>query len=185
MPSSFLMIRPPPRFTLFPYRTLFRSRQAVVAPARTRAGADRERERKLNREPDRGAPEPFAPPPPPASVRLTLPPEETSAASTHDAKRDRKSTRLNSSHANISYAVFFFNDTAPTEIYPLSLQDALPISAGGRRACAHGCGRGSGEGAQISPRAGSGRPWPVPPAATARQCPPYAPTGGDQRREHA
>src|SRR3712207_2384616 len=52
--------------------------------------------------------------------------------------KDRKSTRLNSSHANISYAVFclkkkidtvfFFNDTATTEIYTLSLHDALPIS---------------------------------------------------------
>src|SRR3712207_4963610 len=41
--------------------------------------------------------------------------------------KDRKSTRLNSSHANISYAVFFFNDTATTEIYTLSLHDALPI----------------------------------------------------------
>src|SRR3989338_5575973 len=40
---------------------------------------------------------------------------------------DRKSTRLNSSHSSISYAVFFFNDTAPTEIYPLPLHDALPI----------------------------------------------------------
>src|SRR5574340_823695 len=74
--------------------------------------------------------------------------------------RDRKSTRLNSSHQKISYAVFclslrarvrsvaesasafsrassdfpptsislfFFNDTATTEIYTLSLHDALPI----------------------------------------------------------
>src|ERR1039457_7077010 len=41
---------------------------------------------------------------------------------------DRKSTRLNSSHLVISYAVFFFNDTATTEIYTLSLHDALPIS---------------------------------------------------------
>src|SRR3712207_4287737 len=55
---------------------------------------------------------------------------------------DRKSTRLNSSHANISYAVFclkkninvsrhglffFFNDTPTPEIYTLSLPDALPI----------------------------------------------------------
>src|SRR3972149_3147808 len=40
---------------------------------------------------------------------------------------DRKSTRLNSSHSQISYAVFFFNDTAPTEISPLPLHDALPI----------------------------------------------------------
>src|ERR1035441_7503212 len=42
---------------------------------------------------------------------------------------DRKSTRLNSSHLGISYAVFFFNDRATTEIYPLSLHDALPICA--------------------------------------------------------
>src|SRR3990172_6997520 len=41
---------------------------------------------------------------------------------------DRKSTRLNSSHGYISYAVFFFNDAATTEISPLSLHDALPIS---------------------------------------------------------
>src|SRR3989338_7561406 len=46
---------------------------------------------------------------------------------------DRTSTRLNSSHSSISYAVFFFlffiffNDTATTEIYTLSLHDALPI----------------------------------------------------------
>src|SRR3990167_8641144 len=40
---------------------------------------------------------------------------------------DRKSTRLNSSHSQVSYAVFFFNDTATTDIYPLSLHDALPI----------------------------------------------------------
>src|SRR5207245_623541 len=37
-------------------------------------------------------------------------------------RRDRKSTRLNSSHGSISYAVF------PTDIYTLSLHDALPIS---------------------------------------------------------
>src|SRR2546430_1182102 len=41
---------------------------------------------------------------------------------------DRESTRLNSRHSQISYAAFFFNDTATTEIYTLSLHDALPIS---------------------------------------------------------
>src|SRR5690606_18594153 len=56
---------------------------------------------------------------------------------------DRKSTRLNSSHVKISYAVFclkkkkkkslhtshlfFFNSSPPTKIYTLSLHDALPI----------------------------------------------------------
>src|SRR3989304_672333 len=41
--------------------------------------------------------------------------------------RDRKSTRLNSSHGYISYAAFFLNDPATTDFYPLSLHDALPI----------------------------------------------------------
>src|SRR3712207_6761821 len=55
---------------------------------------------------------------------------------------DKKNTHLNSSHANISYSVYhpllysfptlrssvFFNDTATTEIYTLSLHAALPIS---------------------------------------------------------
>src|SRR2546429_371515 len=66
--------------------------------------------------------------------------------SLEQTSEDRKSTRLNSSHGYISYAVFclkkknstrrspiyrffFFNDTATTEIYTLSLHDALPISS--------------------------------------------------------
>src|SRR5690554_233260 len=43
---------------------------------------------------------------------------------------DRKSTRLNSSHVRISYAVFCLNAPATTAIYTLSLHDALPISEG-------------------------------------------------------
>src|SRR5476651_2644614 len=128
------MIRRPPRSTLFPYTTLFRSDPFFVAIDRLGGRLVR-----------RGVP----------------------------AHPDRKSTRLNSSHANISYAVFclkkknagvvgagpgdseerrsllhrqrydtagrgagvdgvcdvffFFNDTATTEIYTLSLHDALPI----------------------------------------------------------
>src|SRR5690349_8700172 len=42
--------------------------------------------------------------------------------------RDRKSTRLNSSHVEISYAVFCLNHPATSELYTLSLHDALPIS---------------------------------------------------------
>src|SRR5690606_37449869 len=42
---------------------------------------------------------------------------------------DRKSTRLNSSHVKISYAVFCLNDPATPAIYTLSLHDALPILA--------------------------------------------------------
>src|SRR6202000_3513241 len=63
----FLRIRRPPRSTLFPYTTLFRSR----GPAGRRPGA--------------------AP---------------ALAAAVGPAHRDRKSTRLNSSHPSISYAVF-------------------------------------------------------------------------------
>src|SRR5690348_6454935 len=42
---------------------------------------------------------------------------------------DRKSTRLNSSHPSISYAVFCLNAPASTELSTLSLHDALPILA--------------------------------------------------------
>ena len=38
------------------------------------------------------------------------------------------------------YFFFFFNDTATTEIYTLSLHDALPISANGARVCLNGLG---------------------------------------------
>src|SRR6185503_20662505 len=64
-PFFFLMIRPPPRSTLFPYTTLFRSR-----PSRE------------------------------------CPPLTTNPLCRANARRDRKSTRLNSSHGYISYAVF-------------------------------------------------------------------------------
>src|SRR5689334_24284005 len=84
------MIRRPPRSTLFPYTTLFRSdRRARPVARRTRhdgrrggpGGARRCRRGRLHRL--RGP----APAPP-------------------SAARDRKSTRLNSSHSSISYAVF-------------------------------------------------------------------------------
>src|ERR1039457_4135105 len=115
------MIRRPPRSTLFPYTTLFRSDSQLLI-VRTGHAAS-------------------------TMIRKAL------------DVLDRKSTRLNSSHLVISYAVFclknvhvhghaarthqedtrgrlrvsqthrffFFNDTATTEIYTLSLHDALPI----------------------------------------------------------
>src|SRR3712207_8464423 len=82
------MIRRPPRSTLFPYTTLFRSDRAAAARSRL-ARADREPSRMARagaERPDLGAP-----------LRNDR----------GDGRaRDRKSTRLNSSHANISYAVF-------------------------------------------------------------------------------
>src|SRR2546422_5545335 len=77
------MIRRPPRSTLFPYTTLFRSRRAAFEHVRDGGViALRSRTNAEHREP-RGV---FR------AGRLE--------------KRDRKSTRLNSSHGYISYAVF-------------------------------------------------------------------------------
>src|SRR6266853_5852562 len=69
----FLMIRRPPRSTLFPYTTLFRSRRPPHPRAPRRAGRWR-------------------------------------------GPRDRKSTRLNSSHSQISYAVFCLKKKKKTKI---------------------------------------------------------------------
>src|SRR5258707_11857026 len=79
------MIRRPPRSTLFPYTTLFRSSAAVQlakggAPARS------------------------------GQASLTT-------AQAAETQQDRKSTRLNSSHANISYAVFCLKKKKTFEIY--------------------------------------------------------------------
>src|SRR5437879_5713335 len=49
------------------------------------------------------------------------------AGSIGNRKADRKSTRLNSSHRCISYAVFLLNAISTTDISTLSLHDALPI----------------------------------------------------------
>src|SRR3712207_8747955 len=76
------MIRRPPRSTLFPYTTLFRSGVAFADAARGYAVG----ERGLILRTDDGG--------------KTWKDLETGV------KIDRKSTRLNSSHANISYAVF-------------------------------------------------------------------------------
>src|SRR3712207_6851368 len=68
------MIRRPPRSTLFPYTTLFRSWHASDTAT---IGFDD-----------------------------VFVPEENLLGGEHEGFKDRKSTRLNSSHANISYAVF-------------------------------------------------------------------------------
>src|SRR2546421_1155935 len=86
------MIRPPPRSTLFPYTTLFRSR----AEARL-AGAvpidDPAFEPDVGRRHREG-------------VRLRSRLEEKRRVVREHPALDRKSTRLNSSHDQISYAVF-------------------------------------------------------------------------------
>src|SRR3712207_7032610 len=104
----FLMIRRPPRSTLFPYTTLFRSAverlHAVVL-----GQVD------LHRA-DRGAG---------AGQRLRGGVDVGAGSGHHQVvpvlgELDRKSTRLNSSHANISYAVFCLKKKKnPTNIYTI------------------------------------------------------------------
>src|SRR3712207_8779765 len=79
------MIRRPPRSTLFPYTTLFRSDDE------NHEGCWQERE---------GSRQPRAHPAP------GLRGGADAGSRDRDGGQDRKSTRLNSSHANISYAVF-------------------------------------------------------------------------------
>src|SRR5690349_23092175 len=91
----FLMIRRPPRSTLFPYTTLFRSAAAAVE----------------------------LPAEPPHAEQLDAP-----------SPADRKSTRLNSSHVEISYAVFCLkkknqpSPSASTRVRPPKNHPLLRIS---------------------------------------------------------
>src|SRR3989442_9759315 len=89
----FLMIRRPPRSTLFPYTTLFRSRRIYAAARPRRRG------RVLLRY---VRPKTVTAPGFPATNLI----EDGSRKSGRCHRLDRKSTRLNSSHVRISYAVF-------------------------------------------------------------------------------
>src|SRR3712207_8470263 len=96
------MIRRPPRSTLFPYTTLFRSAMEALTEQDSRqdlqaqAAAD------------------------PETVRQRI----QYLLNEFGGGQDRKSTRLNSSHANISYAVFclkkknYHSDRSPPAYYP-------------------------------------------------------------------
>src|SRR3712207_7975840 len=90
------MIRRPPRSTLFPYTTLFRSQKnqkPSTIPAHTQVRSTG------------------------ISSGMSRPPCHASALPTDTNSRDRKSTRLNSSHANISYAVFCLKKKDSEVIY--------------------------------------------------------------------
>src|SRR3712207_6886401 len=90
------MIRRPPRSTLFPYTTLFRSRR--------RRGPHVDRRLQLLRAGAGGADGPVDVFPPHRSRPLAA----HAAAGLPRLPADRKSTRLKSNHAHISDAVFFF-----------------------------------------------------------------------------
>src|SRR3712207_8116360 len=93
------MIRRPPRSTLFPYTTLFRSR---VRPAAVVVDGGRAELQVLGQQAE------LLPHLAQGTVLGRLPRVQRAAGSPPRAAvvGDRKSTRLNSSHANISYAVF-------------------------------------------------------------------------------
>src|SRR3712207_7467130 len=99
------MIRRPPRSTLFPYTTLFRSADGGADGSSV---VDAQGEGRLT---EAGRGEPTVPAtaatPPPVTRTAATPAATVSRARVGRwCRGDRKSTRLNSSHANISYAVF-------------------------------------------------------------------------------
>src|SRR3712207_7445428 len=94
------MIRRPPRSTLFPYTTLFRS---VVIPFMTDGAGARAIGGWFGTGPDRGLALVFVVT---ALVGLLVTVLALLSRPYRRLSADRKSTRLNSSHANISYAVF-------------------------------------------------------------------------------
>src|SRR3712207_8952001 len=86
------MIRRPPRSTLFPYTTLFRSQREARGVVQQQARGDSGDPEAAGDEHGRGCGQH-------PGAAAGLPARDPADA-------DRKSTRLNSSHANISYAVF-------------------------------------------------------------------------------
>src|SRR3712207_7539554 len=99
------MIRRPPRSTLFPYTTLFRSMAMEYL-----SGLDLEQV---------------------MSSRGALPVVEVVDYALQALEADRKSTRLNSSHANISYAVFCLKKKENHAVPPQEAGDALAVAAQG------------------------------------------------------
>src|SRR3990167_7054720 len=99
----FLMIRRPPRSTLFPYTTLFRSIAVIVC----------------------------------FMVVIVVNLGHAAYHSIDGLARSEEHTSELQSQSNLVFPLFFFNDTATTEIYTLSLHDALPIYCGYR--VFHGC----------------------------------------------
>src|SRR4051794_41476285 len=96
------MIRPPPRSTLFPYTTLFRSDRSEPASTSAIHSAAGTREPSGNSIDSR-----------PLTILSTL-----RAIESIELPEDRKSTRLNSSHPSISYAVFCLKKKKKKEPQP-------------------------------------------------------------------
>src|SRR2546422_2971892 len=102
------MIRRPPRSTLFPYTTLFRSVLNVVTGPGGRAGMALVRDPRVDKIAFTGSTE----------VGKTIMREAVNAILS--TRGDRKSTRLNSSHGYISYAVFCLKKKKTQNQYKLA-----------------------------------------------------------------
>src|ERR1039458_2180957 len=136
------MIRRPPRSTLFPYTTLFRSSGAggswwpcpncgISRESRSEEHTSElqslrhlvcrlllEKKKKKTKEPNQSTPDPL---------------QIVTRSTTHVCRAlsvcmSSVSAASLSVHGLLLFFFFFFNDTATTEIYTLSLHDALPIS---------------------------------------------------------
>src|SRR2546429_214221 len=138
------MIRRPPRSTLFPYTTLFRS------PGRRRAGAVAHPARALaeGRGGGAGAGDTGGDPQAAGGAADRAGRRGPAVVRRHaggaSSRSDLKSTPLDSQPGLNIGARLFFNDTATTEIYTLSLHDALPIS--GPTPCGRCCASRAGSG---------------------------------------
>src|SRR6266581_2116550 len=124
----FLMIRRPPRSTLFPYTTLFRSRRERVSYATCRSSSWRKPYcRSEEHTSELQSPVHLV-------CRLLLEKKKKNAANilstaVYSIKSfgDPAAAMRTFAAADPLLFFFFFNDTATTEIYTLSLHDALPI----------------------------------------------------------
>src|SRR5260370_1388730 len=141
-PVFFLMIRRPPRSTLFPYTTLFRSRRRrfslgllISGPRITLNSHPYAREGAAGQ----AVGSPVLPSGPPPSgdapkqhwvLRHDLSPAFRAGSPSPLARGSRRNLarRIFGLLPSAARSCFFFNDTAATEIYTLSLHDALPIS---------------------------------------------------------
>src|SRR5256886_7379985 len=138
------MIRRPPRSTLFPYTTLFRSLSRGRAHDDPRVRAWRPAHARAHRALSDGAP----------ALRHGVPATRGRRLD-RDLRVDRKSTRLNSSHSQISYAVFCLKKKTSTP----------PQLRGGRRRCPHALqSRPGSTTLRRGTSAGNPPPPPCPPA---------------------
>src|SRR6516162_8687501 len=114
------MIRRPPRSTLFPYTTLFRSQCSSCSrcPSRARARWMRSARRSEEHTSELQSPCNLV-------CRLLLEKKKVGDSFVHGAPGHLLTPAAGSEPTDLE--LFFFNDTATTENYTLSLHDALPI----------------------------------------------------------